>query len=339
MQVGIYFDVRNPPRWQRPWTEHYERTVATVVEAERLGLRSAWFGEHHFFEDGYLPQPLILAAAVASRTQSIRLGTSVLLAPLRPAVDIAEQAALVDVISHGRVELGLGAGYRVPEFAAYGADVDHRFALLRARTREVRELWDSARITPPPVQERPGIWIGGHGPRLSRAAGHLGEGLLTLHADAIAQYRTGLAEGGHPEQAARVSGPINLILADDPEAAWPRIRPHFEYQWTSYQRYGAEGRPGTAGAASLQELAGGFDADAMRHPGPDMNPPRIDVVTPHEAARRIRAWLDPLPVVHGYFWATIAGMPDDLAERHLELLAELAPLVADVGSAVTPAAR
>jgi alkanesulfonate monooxygenase SsuD/methylene tetrahydromethanopterin reductase-like flavin-dependent oxidoreductase (luciferase family) len=336
MKVGIYLDARNPRAWQRPWTRHYGWLIEQVVEADRLGLQSVWLGEHHFFDDGYLPQPLALAAALAGRTRHLRLGTSVLLAPLRPAVDIAEQAALVDVLSDGRVELGLGAGYRVPEFEAFGADLSRRFPLLEERAREVRALWDAGRISPPPVQDRPGIWIGGHGPRVSRMAGRLGEGLLTLHASAYEHYRKALLEAGHDPARARVSGPINMVIADDPEraeATWAAIRPHFAYQWQSYQRYGDEGRPPQAGAASLQEIGDGrFDPDRFRSAGPDMNPPMIDVVTPDEAVRRLRSWLSPLPVEHGYFWLSIGAMPDEIAERHLALLAtEVAPRVADVG--------
>ncbi len=330
MQVGIYFDVRNPVRWRRPWAEHYARTLDLVAEAERLGLASAWFGEHHFFEDGYLPQPLVLAAAAAARTTTIRLGTSILLAPLRPAVDIAEQGAVVDAISNGRLELGLGAGYRVPEFAAFGVDVEARFRLLRERAAEIRALWDSGGVTPPPVQARPPIWIGGRGPVITRAAGRLGEGLMTLDTGAYATYLAGVEEAGHPAGTARVSGPVNLILADDPDAAWARIRPHFAYQWSTYQRYGAEGRSGDGGAASLRGASG--DPDALRSAGPDMNPPNFDVVTVADALARMRTWLAALPVVHGYFWTSIAGMPDDLVQRHVELLAtELAPAVADLG--------
>ena len=63
MRVGIYTDLRNPPGWRRPWAEHYARTMDRIAEAERLGADSVWVTEHHFFEDGYLPQPLTMAAA------------------------------------------------------------------------------------------------------------------------------------------------------------------------------------------------------------------------------------------------------------------------------------
>ena len=70
MDVGIYLDGRNPPQWARPWPEHYARTLELVERAEALGAASVWLSEHHFFEDGYLPQPLTFAAAIAARTSS-----------------------------------------------------------------------------------------------------------------------------------------------------------------------------------------------------------------------------------------------------------------------------
>src|SRR2546422_471508 len=101
MRVGIYFDLRNPPAWRRPWADLYAASLALVEDAEGRGIDAVWLTEHHFFEDGYLPQPLTFAAAVAARTRKVRIGTAVLLAPLRSALQIAEEAAVVDTLSAG----------------------------------------------------------------------------------------------------------------------------------------------------------------------------------------------------------------------------------------------
>ena len=89
-------------------------------EAERLGAHSVWLTEHHLFDDDYIAQPLVFAAAIAARTRRVRIGTAIVIAPLHSPVEIAEQSALVDVVSGGRLDLGLGAGYRVPEYELYG---------------------------------------------------------------------------------------------------------------------------------------------------------------------------------------------------------------------------
>jgi alkanesulfonate monooxygenase SsuD/methylene tetrahydromethanopterin reductase-like flavin-dependent oxidoreductase (luciferase family) len=171
MHTGVYYDMVNPPQWERPWQGFYERTLEQIVEAERLGIGAAWFAEHHFWHDGYLPQPMTMAAAVAARTSRIRIGTAVTIAPLRSAADIAEQAAMVDLISDGRFELGLGAGYVKPEFAGYGRTGEGRFEDVEQRAIEVRRLWDDGIVTPRPLQEHLPIWVGGTGQRTARIAG------------------------------------------------------------------------------------------------------------------------------------------------------------------------
>ena len=71
MNVGLYFDLRNPPPWRRDWQRVYAFTLELCEEGERLGAHSVWVTEHHLFEDGYLPQPLTYAAAIAARTRRL----------------------------------------------------------------------------------------------------------------------------------------------------------------------------------------------------------------------------------------------------------------------------
>ncbi|HEY4826962.1 MAG TPA: LLM class flavin-dependent oxidoreductase [Solirubrobacteraceae bacterium] len=333
MRVGLYLDLRNPPRWRRPWADLYAKTLDRIGIAEDLGIGSVWLTEHHFFEDGYLPQPMTFAAAIAARTRRVRIGSAVMLATLRPAVDIAEQSAIVDILSDGRLELGLGAGYVAEEFLAFGSDIHDRYPMLERRAREVRELWGRGAVTPSPVQDRLPIWIGGRGPRAARIAGRLGEGLLCLLPSVFEVYLDALRAAGHDPDCARVAGLANLILADDPEAAWAQIRPHLAYQWESYARHGAQGSVSvrSAAVAEAKDLA---KVDLLRSPGPVMTPPHFDVTTVADAVDRLRGWLGGLPVTDVFFWDSIAGMPDELVERHIELLASrLVPAVARLSDA------
>jgi alkanesulfonate monooxygenase SsuD/methylene tetrahydromethanopterin reductase-like flavin-dependent oxidoreductase (luciferase family) len=334
MKVGILLDARNPPRWRRAWAEFYQGILDACEQADTLGIDSVWLTEHHFFEDGYLPQTLALAAAVAARTSRIRIGTAILIPGLRSALDVAEQAGIVDLLSDGRLELGLGAGYRVPEFEAFGQDIRQRYELLEERATEIKRLWEEDGFTPPPVQERAPLWIGAHGPRGARLAGQLGAGLLSFAPRVLEPYRTALEHAGHGAASARLTHVANMIIADDPDEAWPRIAPHLAYQWSSLARYGAEGAErggGTKLAAVLENVAQEVSADSLRSAGPAMSPPSFDVVTPEEAVRRIRLWLGALPVDTAYFSRSIAGMPEDLAERHVELLAtEVMPALAAI---------
>jgi len=311
MEVGIYLDGRNPPQWARPWPEHYARTLELVEEAERLGAASVWLSEHHFFEDGYLPQPLTFAAAIAARTQSIRIGTAVLLAALRTPAQLAEEAAMVDILSNGRLDLGVGLGYRVPEYEGFERTFDRRFAQTEAVLREVLRLWAEGGVTPVPVQQPMSLWGGFFGPRGARLAGELGAGLLAVDPALMAPYREGLVAGGHDPASARCAAVVNRVGADDPEPAGPRIRPNLLYLWDSYTRSAVEG----TGAAAPRPI----DPDRWTAPGKDGAPPRFGVFTPEDAAAHIRAITDGLPVAQVYLWASIAGMPDDLVERHVAL--------------------
>ena len=114
VNVGLYFDLRNPPQWRQDPARLHAFALELCEEAEHLGAHSVWLTEHHQFDDDYIASPLTFAAAVAARTKRVRIGTAIVIAPLHHPAEIAEQAAMVDLVSNGRLDLGLGAGYRVP---------------------------------------------------------------------------------------------------------------------------------------------------------------------------------------------------------------------------------
>jgi alkanesulfonate monooxygenase SsuD/methylene tetrahydromethanopterin reductase-like flavin-dependent oxidoreductase (luciferase family) len=311
VRVGLYFDLRNPPAWRRPWRDHYARSLEWMQEAERLGIDSIWLTEHHFFDDGYLPQPLTMAAAVAARTKRVRIGTAVLLAPLRPAVQIAEDAAIVDLVSGGRLELGLGAGYVKPEFEAFGADLATRFDETDARIRDVRRMLDEGVVTPPPLQRPFPLWAGYLGPKGARRAGRLGVGLLSTSRALHEPYREGLAEGGYAPEVARMAGVHSLLAADDPERAFEQVLPHLAHQLNSYRRANA-----TTTGRQPRELT----ADDLRGRKGSGPIEALEVLTAEAVAKRIREATAGLPVEEVYLWASIAGMPVELVQRNIELV-------------------
>ncbi|QLE70928.1 LLM class flavin-dependent oxidoreductase [Streptomyces rectiverticillatus] len=327
MDVGLLFDLRNPDAWHRPWADHYARSLEFCEEADRRGAGGVWFTEHHLFPDGYLPQPLVFAAAAAARTRNVRIGTAVLLPNLRKPAQLAEDAAVVDLISGGRLELGVGAGYRVPEYQLFEAEFSGRFARVERNIREVRRLWAEGGITPGPIQDPVPVWGGFYGPRGARIAGRLGIGLLHIRQEMFEHYRAGLAEGGHDPATARVSDLLPVILADDPEAAWPRIAPHLVHQMNTYRQGSVEG---TDHPAPPLLKAGDFPEQRPA----DGSWATLEILTPEDAAVRIHERIKGLPVRHLIFWSSIAGMPDDLVARHIELVSERLPkLLADQAAA------
>jgi len=312
VRLGLYFDLRNPAPWARPWPEVYGRALDLVVEAERLGAGSVWFSEHHLFTDGYLPQPLTFAAAAAARTSRVRIGTAVLVAALRPAVLIAEEAAVIDQLSGGRLELGIGAGYSVPEYELYNTDITKRYGLTDAAVAEIRHLLDDGIVTPPAAQNPFPIWLGYQGPQGAKRAGRLGVGLLSLDRALLDPYRVGLVEGGHDPAIARTGGMLDIIVADDPEAAFERILPHYAHQLNSYRAAAVAG----SGRDAPKEIT----VDKLRSGAAQKGQiPGLRVLAPTDAVNAIREATDGSPVEHVYLWASVAGMPDDLVERHVEL--------------------
>ena len=123
LRFGLWYDFRNPPRWRRDPAELYRGIVAQIARAEQLGWDDVWLSEHHFIDDGYTPSMLPLACAIASATTRMQIGTSVLLLPLHDPLRVAEDAATVDVMSGGRFQLGVAAGYRKGEFTEFFADM------------------------------------------------------------------------------------------------------------------------------------------------------------------------------------------------------------------------
>lgn len=180
--VGLYTG-------QRADGADYRDAVPLAVAAEEAGFDSFWVSEHHGMPDGYLPSPLTLLAALAPVTSRIELGTGVLLAPLHHPLRIAEDAAVVDLLSGGRLVLGLGLGYAAAEYAAFGVDPATRGARLEALVRALRTAWTGgpvrcdvlglhgARVTPVPRRSIP-IWLGGYAARAVRRAGLLADGHL-----------------------------------------------------------------------------------------------------------------------------------------------------------------
>lgn len=323
MNVGLYFDLRNPPTWRRDWSRVYGHALEVCEEADGRGIHSLWFSEHHLFEDGYLPQPLTFAAAVAARTTRARIGTAIVIAGLRPAAQIAEEAAVVDILSGGRLELGLGAGYRRPEFELFGRDPRRRHANLYLRIAELRQVWREGSVTPPPIQAQIPIWVGASGPKSARRAGELGEGLLFISRSLIEHYREGLVSGAHDPAAARIAGPVNVFLSDEPERDWPLVREHLAYQWDSYARYRVEGS---------SDPPPPIDPEAWRTRGIErglMN--GFMIATPEEAAERIAAAVAGTGAETIFLWASLPGLPEPIVDRHAELAAtRLAPLLAHV---------
>src|ERR671932_2309399 len=124
----------------------FEPTIQECERAEADGFDSVWLGEHHNSPVLY-PTPLVGLAAIAARTHRVRLGTGVLLLPLYHPVAVAEEGAMLDLISAGRLILGVGAGYAPEEFAAFGLSIKERGSRLEEAAALLHRLWTEEHVS------------------------------------------------------------------------------------------------------------------------------------------------------------------------------------------------
>src|SRR5919108_412929 len=186
MKFGIgYYSLQSPPHNPTPHQKLYAEMLEEISAAEELGFESAWLTEHHFLDDGYCPSLLLTAAAIGARTKKVRIGTGVLLLPLHDPIKVAEDSAVADLISGGRLILGLGLGYRKEEFEGFHVSLKQRKGRMEEGLEILQKSWadepfsfqgryyryNNINVTPKPVQKPIPIWIGAFTePAIRRAA-------------------------------------------------------------------------------------------------------------------------------------------------------------------------
>lgn len=122
--------------------ERYRWATEQIVHAERNGFDSAWVAQHHFHEaEGGLPSPFVFLSHVAARTSTIRLGTGIITLPLEQPIRVAEDAVVLDLLSGGRLEIGVGTGGTPSSFTAFGHDSANRSEIYERYLEIVREAW------------------------------------------------------------------------------------------------------------------------------------------------------------------------------------------------------
>jgi alkanesulfonate monooxygenase SsuD/methylene tetrahydromethanopterin reductase-like flavin-dependent oxidoreductase (luciferase family) len=262
LEFEISYNLRNPEQWRRPWADLYQEMLEQVAWADQAGFDRVCFNEHHFSPDGYLPSPMTAAAAVAARTRRIRICLRMAVLTFRHPIQVAEEIAVLDILSGGRLEVGFGAGYRKAEFDAFGISLADRPSRMREAIEIVRRCWEEevfdfegrhwrlrgVRATPKPVQQpRPRIAMGGHSVAAARRAARIADAFATRDQGLLDEWRAEARRVGRPaDPRVTLSGsspglPTTFVhVAADPAAAWARIGPHAAYETSAYAAWTQE---------------------------------------------------------------------------------------------------
>lgn len=257
-----------------PAAERYRLAAEQIIHAESCGFDSAWVAQHHFHEaEGGLPAPLVFLAHVAAQTRRIRLGTGIITLPLELPLRVAEDTAVLDMLSGGRLEVGIGPGGNMAAFRAFGLDSEDRGKLTADHLALIRTAWagdvlpGGDRLYPAHAGLDARVWQASFGVEGARRAGLAGDGLLLSRTQPRPDQRWGmtLAEIQEPMLdayfaalpsgvAPRVLGSRSVFVADTraealrlAELGLGRMRP----------RLAAQGHPAATG--SVQDLIAAYD--------------------------------------------------------------------------------
>ena len=267
------FTLQIPPWDNRTHADLYADTLELAAWAEDAGFDSFWLAEHHGASDGYNPSPLPFLSAVAARTRRIELGTAVLLAPFHNPLRIAEDAAVVDNISGGRLNLGLGLGWAPEEYRMFGAEHKGRGKRLAEFAQVLKRAWtqerftfegehysyDDVSITPKPARAGgPPIWLGGSADAALRRSARFGDGYFPPSMSGydslpdLAQKMVSLRNDLNPNAPYRFGAFQNVGIGDDEDDAWRSIRDGVMHVRGAYMLWG-QGARDVSGAREAAE--------------------------------------------------------------------------------------
>ena len=253
MKFGIYSSIADPPAG-----EHLDRAVDEVIAeaqlAEEAGFDSCFFGEHHQDRDGFLPSPLIVATAVAASTRTLNVGTSVILLPLHHPVHLAEDVTTLDIVSKGRIILGVGLGYQPADFQAFGVPMSERVGRFEESLEIMRRSWsgeefsfhgthfdlDALHVRPAPYSPGgPPLWIGASTVPGARRAGRLADGFVAgPSTDLIGTQRlldayrqAALDSGREPRVVLMRDAWVASSRAEAEQVYGPEVVAAYKYYW------------------------------------------------------------------------------------------------------------
>jgi len=307
---------------------YYQEALEEVVRGEDLGFDSIWMEEHHAVPNHYWPSPLTVLAGFATRTARVTLGTDILVAPFYHPVRLAEDVALLDIMSGGRFVLGTAIGYKPDEFALYGIDLEKRGARFVEQLTILKALWTQesvsfegkyfrveGKLEPKPITKpHPPVWIGGWGELTLKRAASLGDNWIPGPTADLPRLVNGKKQFLQDRLVAGRTAPItewpltrDVIIADTDKQARDLAERHI---MDAYRR----------------EYAGGWkhpfiDASIVTNLDALMKN-RFLIGGPDQVVRALRPFVEEYGMTHLICRLFFPGMPHRHILRELELLSQ-----------------
>jgi natural product biosynthesis luciferase-like monooxygenase protein len=314
---------------------HMRRLVDFAALGEQLGFDSVWANEHHFHPyGGHIPSVPVFLAAVAQRTKRVRLGSSVIVLPLHNPIEVAEQLAMVDLMSDGRLEVCAGRGNVAVDFKAFGVPIEEGQSRVLEGLEVLRKAWtgrpfshegkhfhfENLTVWPKPLQEpHPPLWFPcSNNPESFAYAGRHGYRLLTVAqhrpveelADRVDIYLAALDAAGHNRATTEVATHYQVFCHEDGAYA----REVFDVARKRYGDLGASARLLAASATAAVPLETTIEQG------------RVICGTPYECLRQLERAQDVLGLTAVDLNVLFGGIPYEEAERSMRLLgAEVLP--------------
>ena len=327
LTFGYLYDFRNPAQWRRPWAELYAEILDFVAYSESLGFDGAWVPEHHGASDGYMPAPLIALSAIAARTRKIKLGSAIALAPLHHPVRFAEECAVLDHLSNGRLEMAIAIGYRRREAEAYGVDFSKRGSRTDEFLEIVTRLWraetvsfegkhfniHNASIVQAPANGRIPLYLGGFNEKAIERTARYGDGYFG-NLDIVDLYLDKLRAAGKDVRSGRVRiQGLFTVVAHDPAKAMDELAPYYHHVNNTYGEWLNEDRAATGiGDGGLLKP---MSLDAFKSSG------ILSILTPEQAIEAFRKMLEKAPVEH-FMMMLPPGLPPEKFRQYADVFAK-----------------
>jgi alkanesulfonate monooxygenase SsuD/methylene tetrahydromethanopterin reductase-like flavin-dependent oxidoreductase (luciferase family) len=240
VRFGLRYDLRVPNG--SPWShaDLYQRMLRQVEQAERVGFELVMLSEHHGDDWGYLPTPVTIGAAIASRCPTLTISLCLIVLPLHHPLEVADQLAVLDNLTNGRVEVCVGAGYRRTEYTARGIPYSERFGRLEEHLTALKIALRCERfsyssrylniedgfVQPATIQRPIPVTLGGGTIIAARRAARLADGFVPngFDPDVIAAYRNECERLDKPAGIVRkLALPLNVHVCSDPDSRWQDI--------------------------------------------------------------------------------------------------------------------